>query len=305
MGTKIESVVAHRARGGPLSPGAVSLSGSVARDCLEQAHRRAGELDLLVNAGLYKERNLAEPALAALIQEDIGANPGHPASTAHHGTFSFDVMNGGCGVLSALHLVDAFVGPGTARLGLIVAADVDPAPRTSHGYHFPPVGGAVLLSHDPGGEGFTRFEFHTFAEHASLFEVRVQFEPGSGHGLFADRGHSALDVHEDPSFAGLCVEKAIEVARGFLDRASLPISDVDLLIASAYPPRFSRQLAQALGLGPARVPELLRELDGAHTAGPLASLAAAFAGKSFARARNVLFVTAGAGITVAAALYRR
>jgi hypothetical protein len=48
---------------------------------------------------IYRDRNLGEPALAALIQDDISANPEDPHKNAH-GTFSFDVANGTCGVLT-------------------------------------------------------------------------------------------------------------------------------------------------------------------------------------------------------------
>lgn len=307
MGAFIRSVVARRARGGPLAPGALQLSEQVARECLDEGRRSAEELDLLVNAGLYKEKNLAEPAMAAIIQEDIGANPGHPPRADRHGTFSFDVMNGGCGVLSALHVVDGFVRGGTAQLGLIVAADTDPDPRTSHGYPFAPVGGALLLEHERGDgeiEGFAGFEFASFAEDAELFEVRVRFEPGAG-GVFGHRGHPALDVREDPRFAPRCVEHATTVSLRFLDRVGLLVKDVDLLIASGYPRRFDRELATTLGISPRHVPELPPELAGAHTAGPLAALATASRNGQLALARRVLFVTVGAGITVGVALYRK
>jgi len=300
MGARIESACARRARRGPLAPGALEISDAVARDCLDRAQRLPGDLDLLVNAGLYKNKNMAEPALASIIQEDIGANPGHPPRRDRHGTFSFDVMNGGCGVLTALHLVDSFVGPGAAGLAMIVAADADPAHKTSRGFHFPPVGGALLLGHADDGEGFKRFEFHNFIEHIDLFESRVSFEPENGA-----HGESVLEVREDLRFAPLCISLATEVTVAFLGRAGLRAADVDLLIASAYPARFAREVAQNLGIGPDRVPELPPDLVSAHTAGPIATLATAMDTGMLARARNVLFVTAGAGITIAVAHYRR
>jgi 3-oxoacyl-[acyl-carrier-protein] synthase-3 len=303
MGARIESVAARRGRSGPLAPGALQLSDAAAAACLHASRRSAGELDLLVNAGLYKRKNMAEPALASIIQEDIGANPGHPPVPRRHGTFSFDVLNGGCGVVSALHLVDGFVRPGTARLGMVVAADADPG--ISRGFRFPPVGGAILLAHDDGAEGFARFEFHTFPEDEGLFETRVEFEPPSGHGLRGRRGRSVLVVREDPRFAPRCIALATEVGRGFIERAGLHASDVDLLVASAHPPAFAGELARGLGIAPERLPALPGEMAGAHTAGAIAALAAADRSGALARARNVLLVTAGAGITIALAHYRR
>ena len=64
---------------------ALHLAVAAAKSCLHEARRDADDLDLLVNAGIYRDKNLGEPALAALIQEDIGANPEDPHGmrTAH------------------------------------------------------------------------------------------------------------------------------------------------------------------------------------------------------------------------------
>ena len=97
MGTVIDRVdVAHPRWRGRHS--ALHLAVTAAKDCLQRAGCDPGELDLVINAGIYRDRNLGEPAFAALIQDDIGANPEDPHAGAH-GTFSFDVANGACGVL--------------------------------------------------------------------------------------------------------------------------------------------------------------------------------------------------------------
>lgn len=144
--------------------------------------------------------------------------------------------------------------------------------------------------------------FRTFPEDIALFESRVGFD-ASVHGLLDRRGRSVLTIDEDPRFAPRCVEHAAAVVRGFLDASRLLPRDVDLLIASQYPPTFATDVARAVGIAPERVPELPAGLAGAHTAGPIAALEAAMAAGQFAAARRVLFVCAGAGITIAAALY--
>ena len=103
----------------------------------------ADDIDLLVNAGIYRDRNLGEPALAALIQEDIGANPEDPHDGAH-GTFSFDVANGTCGVLTALQIVDGFLRSHTIDRALVVASDADPGHGMSEHFPFSPAGAAML-----------------------------------------------------------------------------------------------------------------------------------------------------------------
>ena len=304
MGARIESVATVHSHRGIFGRGGLRLSDAAARACLERAERAAGDLDVLVNAGLYKERNMAEPALASIIQEDIGANPGHPPRHDRHGTFSFDVMNGGCGVLTAAHLVDGFVSAGTAQLGMIVAADADPSPRSSRGFPFAPVGGAMLLEHTDEREGFTAFDFRTFTDFAELFEVRIRFDERSP-GVFDHRGRNVLEVREGPTFARQCVECAEAVADGFLSRAGVSARDVDLLIASQYPPSFADGVARALGIAMDRVPRVAPELGLANTAGVIAALEAASESGQLARAHHVLFVTAGAGITIGVALYAK
>jgi 3-oxoacyl-[acyl-carrier-protein] synthase-3 len=301
MGTRIESAATARRRGRLLGRGALHLSDAAATSCLERGHHAASELDLLINAGLYKDRNAAEPALASIIQDDIGANCGNPPRLGHHGTFSFDIANGGCGVVTAAKLVDGFVSDGPARLGLIVAADADPSPRTSRGFPFSPAGGAMLIAHADGDTGFQRFELRTFPEHASLFEVDLRWDPSAG---LTRRGRNVVEVYEAPGFAACCVERASEVAHELLAGAGLSAGDVDLVIASQYPRGFGKQVARRLGIAVDRVPLVAPELAAAHTAGPIAALEAAIESNRFARARHTLFVTAGAGITIGAVLYR-
>jgi 3-oxoacyl-[acyl-carrier-protein] synthase-3 len=301
MGTRIESVATaarHRLR---LGHGGLRLSDEAAKACLRRGHHHAGELDILVNAGLYKERNIAEPALASIIQEDIGANPGSPPRLDRHGTFSFDVLNGGCGVVTAAQLVDGFVASGAARLGMVVAADADPQPRSSRGFPFSPAGGALLLAHDGDGTGFMGFELRTFPEDLGAFEVAVRWVPHAG---VTRRGLNVLQVHEAGDFAPKCISHSIDVAGAFLARHGLHPNDVDVLVGSQYPRGFATEVALGLGIPDERVPKVRKDLAAAHTSGPIAALEAAMQSGQFQAARHVLFVTAGAGITIGVALYR-
>ena len=179
MGTIIEATATATAQQRSMAPGALEAVDAAARSCLERADRTAGELDLLINAGVYHDKILSEPAFASLIQEDIGANPRQPPG-AGHGTFSFDVSNGACGLLTGIHLVDGMLASGTAKLGMVVASDMDPEPGVSRGFGFPAVGGAVLLSADASRAGFTAFHFATFPEFAELFQGYVDWQEDAG-----------------------------------------------------------------------------------------------------------------------------
>src|SRR5262245_54391531 len=125
MGAHIDAALTSR---GVRRPSARRLADAAARACLARAGRQANEVDMLINAGVYREDHMGEPALAALVQEDIGANLGQPP-LGGHGTFSFDLANGTCGVISALKLQAGLLQSGVIKLGLIVASDVDPNPE--------------------------------------------------------------------------------------------------------------------------------------------------------------------------------
>jgi 3-oxoacyl-[acyl-carrier-protein] synthase III len=297
MGTIIEASATATAHHRPFAPGALKLADAAARLCLERAERTAEEVDLLINAGVYHDKIVNEPAFASLIQEDIGANPDHPPG-AGHGTFSFDVSNGACGVLTGIHVVDGLLASGTVQLGMVVASDMDPEPGVSEGFGFPAVGGAILLSANDSRAGFTAFRFATFPEFAELFQSYVDWQEDARRGLH--HGRNILTVEIAESYADKALECAESTARELAAAQALDLGEVDLLIATGSVPGFADGLAKRLGVSAERVASPSDGLADAHTAAPAVALESA----ALATSRTTLFTSAGAGITVAAALYR-
>ena len=297
MGTIIKASAIATAQHRPFAPGALKLADAAARLCLERADRDPEDIDLLINAGVYHDRVVNEPAFASLIQEDIGANPDHPPGGGH-GTFSFDVSNGACGLLTGIHLVDGLLASGTAELGMVVASDMDPEPGVSRGFGFPSVGGAVLLSKDDSRAGFTAFQFATFPEFAELFQSYVDWAQDARRGLHHGRNLVTVEIAE--SYATHALECAESTVREFARAQALDIDEVDRLIATASVPGFADALAVRLGVSAERVAAPADGLAAAHTAAPAAALESA----ALAASSTALFISAGAGITVAVALYR-
>jgi 3-oxoacyl-[acyl-carrier-protein] synthase III len=294
MGTIIEAA----ATAAESSLGAVQLAGTAARFCLKRAARTPDELDLLINAGVYLDNNISEPAIAALIQEDIGANT-QQRPGAGQGTFSFDVRNGACGLLTGIYLADGMLASGTIRTGIVVAADADPDPGISEGFVFPAVGGAILLSANDQHAGFTAFRFATFPEFADLFQSEVRWHQGFPDGT-GRPGRNILTVNVADSYAARAAECAESTARDLAAANTLDLGDVGLLVATASVPGFAGALAKRLGISAGRVASLPGNLAHADTAAPAVALEHA----DLAAAGTTVFVSAGAGITVVAALYR-
>ena len=294
MGTIIEATATATA---DRPPGALKLADAAARSCLERANRSADEVDLLINAGVYEDKSISEPAIASLIQEDIGANP-EQQNGLGQGTFSFDVRNGACGLLTGIHLVDGMLASGTVELGMVVASDMDPEPGVSEGFVFPAVGGAILLSADDFRPGFSSFEFETFPEFADLFQSYMDWQEDAPGGEIP-HGGNVLTVEIAESYASRAIDCAESTARQLSAANGLDLSQLDLLVATASVPGFADGLAKRLGVSADRVASASDDLAGAHTAAPAVALESVRL-----EGRTALFVSAGAGITVVAALYR-
>jgi 3-oxoacyl-[acyl-carrier-protein] synthase III len=305
MGTHIEAAYA-RVGGRGRKATARRLADSAARTCCTLAGRTPRDVDMLINVGVYREDNMGEPALAALIQEDIGANLGEPP-TSGPGTFSFDLSNGACGVITALQIESGMLRSGVIRLGAVVSSDVHPDLEYSGGDPFlRPAGGAILVRWVDGLDGFTDFSTETFPEYEDLFTSGLMWRERNGiHAPRRGNGHHHMVVAVGPGYHARLADCAEEATRRFLRRLGLGIDDIDLLVAAPAAPGFLDQLRSKLGIHGDRVAYTSEDLDGAYTTGPIAALQTAIKSGRLAEARNTLLVAAGAGITVALALYRQ
>jgi 3-oxoacyl-[acyl-carrier-protein] synthase-3 len=304
MGTHIEAACVLT-RSGLRKATARGLADAAARACFAQAGRQPGDVDMLINAGIYREDNMGEPALAALIQEDIGANPGEPPVGAH-GTFSFDLLNGVCGVITAIQLESGLLRSGVIRLGAIVTSDVDPDAGSHGAAVLRPAGGAMLLGWDDSIAGFTDFHSETFPEYEDLYTSGLVWRGRRGTRFPQRRaGRHQLVIDEKPGYHARLADCAEEATRSFLCRLGMNMADVDLLVPAPSAPGFVDTLRERLGVPGDRVAYTPEDLEGTHTTGPIAAVQAAIRSGRFGEAGNVLVLAAGSGITVALALYRQ
>jgi len=302
MGTHIDAASALTSHG-LRKPTARGLATAATRRCLALAGRPPGDVDMLINAGVYREDNMGEPALAALIQEDIGANLGQPP-IGGHGTFSFDLANGTCGVINAIQLEAGLLQSGVIRVGAVVTSDVYPDGRAAGMARFQPAGGALLLSRDDGPAGFAGFHTQTFPEYAGLFVSGLawrkrQHASAPHHAA----GRSQMVIDQRPGYESRLVDCAEEAAHRFLRRMGLGIGDIDLLVPAPAGAEFVDRLRARLAVPGDHVAFTPEDLAGTYTTAPIAALQAATKSRRLAEARNVLLLAAGAGITVALALY--
>jgi 3-oxoacyl-[acyl-carrier-protein] synthase III len=289
MGTVIEGIDVTRA-GWRTRHSALHLAVAAAKSCLQQAGRDPDDVDLLINTGIYRDKNLAEPALAALIQEDIGANPEDPHEDAH-GTFSFDIANGTCGILTALQIADGFLRSHTINRALVVTSDADPGRGMSDHFPFSPVGAALLCDWSEDDSGLGRVHWVNIPDDGENFRATVGLEDARNVLRFSES--AAMD--EQFAAAGA------QVAQSCLREAALGLSDVDVIVASPARHGYRAALAAKLAIPVERI--TVADDESMHTASLVSALSSA--AEELSPGARVLLVAAGAGVTAGAALYRQ
>jgi 3-oxoacyl-[acyl-carrier-protein] synthase III len=269
---------------------ALRLAVAATGAALQDARLPPAKVDLLINTGIYHDRNLGEPALAPLIQADSGINAGDP-TPGRIGTFSFDIANGGSGVLTALQIADGLLRSRTVATVVIVAEDADPGSGLAANFPFEPAAGAVVCRWTDTEPGLVSFRWHNRPDDGAAFRA----------GIGLRHGRNVLSIQEDPGFDEQLAETAVVPAREVLRDHRLGADDIDLLVCSPAAAAFTKKIAMELALPDDRVVATGPAL---HTVAFIAALAAARQNSRLSEARNVLFVCGGAGLTAGAALYR-
>ena len=288
MGTVIDRLEVTKA-GWRGRHSALHLAVTAAKNLLENAGRDADDIDLLVNAGIYRDKNLGEPALAALIQEDIGANPEDPHENAH-GTFSFDIANGTCGILTGLQIADGFLRSHSIDCAVITASDADPGHGMSEQFPFSPAGAALLCNWTDDDYGLGPVSWVNDPDGGENFRATVGTEDS----------RNVLRFGESPMLDEALAATAAQAANNCLERSSATLSDVDVIVAAPARRRYRAALAAALGVPADKV--VVADDERTHTAALAAALQSTL--NHLPIGARILFVAAGAGITAGAALYR-
>lgn len=273
----------------------VSAAGA-ARRALDDAGATPESVGVLINVGVYRDSNMIEPAMAALILKEAGFGLDYAEEDPR--TFAFDLMNGACGVLNAAQVASALLSTSDVARVLVVAGDTHPSLAGRSAFpEFPyaPPAAAFLLEHRDSPDGFG--------------EVHVELAAGpAGCEGFYDAetmgctGRSAITLRQSDDFEDRVLAVAARAGARALDGVD---RSTTALISSRPTPGFLAALSQQLG-----VTVLNDGADGprgcgeAHTAAlPLAYHDARESGR-LNDVRSVLMIAAGAGPSAAAALYR-
>jgi 3-oxoacyl-[acyl-carrier-protein] synthase III len=291
MRSRIESIGVSMPGGRLLKKGSVDHAVAAGKRCLGISRYGTGDVQTLINAGMFRDGHCGEPAMAAFIQEKLGINAGFGGNAS----FSFDLVNGGVGMLSAIQVADALMKSGAIRVGMAVASDANTDARPDPAYDYPRSGAAVILDRSPDSHrGFGSFVFRTFEEHGDASAARVE--------LFTKGGR--LRIEKSDRLDDIYLGCAVPVFEELLEREGLAAADIDLVVPSQISPRFLGSLPGALGVATDRVVNVMDETGGdTHTTSLIIALEAAIRRGLAPRGTKAALLAVGSGVTVGCALY--
>lgn len=270
--------------------GSIAHAVTAGRRCLAASRHRPDSVGVLVSAGVYRDGHTAEPAIAAYIQHRLGINVEFQGPA----TLSFDLCNGGCGMLNAAQVVGAMLQTGDAKAGMVVAGEANSDRRPDAASAVARSGAALLLDLSPcAAAGFGAFAFQTHDEDAGLFSAVVSLAEPRGRLLI--RRQSRLE------------EAWLAHASGTVDEAlareGLTRGQIDLVVPAQISPGFLSRLPAAIGVPAANVVDYTSNLPDTGSTSVFLAWQRLSVERPPAPGSRILFLTFGSGLTIGAAIY--
>lgn len=285
------NIVAHAMSTGGDTGSYLDHVTTAAEKCLAAAGLSVDSVDALINVGVYRDANLFEPAIAALIQKRIGM--GLEYAPGRRAAFSFDLMNGAGGLLDAASVAAALLSTSEMDHVLLVCGDTHPSTAaTVEGFPYTPAAGALLLGRSESGSGFGRL--HTISD--SAVSEPFGYWPINTPSL---HGRSSITIRQPESDA---LAPAVRVIGDCVDAESLDLSTA-VLVVNDHSPVFADRLAAALGIDRRSVVGVAEGSGTFHTAGVLFAYDNAIKSGNWSGDRPLLFVSAH-GPTASCISYR-
>lgn len=274
----------------------ISLAAAAGKEAIRNAGLSVDDIDLLINVGVYRDSNMVEPAMAALIQKELGLNLDYVKSPVRKAAFGLDLMNGACGIFNAMQVASAFVTTGGARYVMIVSSDIHPSTQDAADFPYVPVGAAMILgASDRAEQGLGRLAVR---ESDTTSPVVAGF-----YELVGTDGREQITIERDAAFADHLLALATANVRDYVAAEGIDLART-LLVTSQLTPDFGARLADQLDVAP----EAVAHLDGIdgdpHSSAITAAFHCATAKRQHEAYDQVLFVGAGSGPMSACAVYR-
>lgn len=279
--------------------GSVELTVQAAKECITSAGISMEDIGLLINLGIYKEDNIGEPAMAALIQKELRLNADPlKQSPAEKTTFCFDLLNGSCGFLNAVQILEAIMKNDQIKYALIVSSDVHPSKKQVSDFPYTHCGAAVIVTHaSEESKGFRKVMMKT-SENNGYTGVYGYQDPS----ICGMEGRKHVIVEVDDNYCDRLQEFTVKTIREYIESEKIDLSNVKL-ISSEPVKDFGKDIAKLIGLNENLVVKIYESHGDPHTAALSVGYHLALNQNKIKEGDKVLFVGASSGLTSACGLY--
>jgi 3-oxoacyl-[acyl-carrier-protein] synthase III len=269
-----------------------------AENCIAASDITKEEIDLLIYLGIYRDDNIAEPALASIVQKRLRINPDPALDHGTPTTFSFDMMAGGASAfLYAVQVVDSMIGAGFKKNALIVTCDSHPSKGPAPDFPFSSVGSAVLLSASKNDKGFTNLMFKTSEVlNESFYSYNIVNKMGT-----EGRKKMYFDIRED--YNRHLFEFTLSTIRENIKSGKIDIKKINHVIVSNPLRPYVKQLADEFRITEDSFVLMDDEYGDPHTSALPVCYYTGCIKKMFKINDTILFIGAASGLTCACGVY--
>jgi len=248
------------------------------------------DVQVLINSGIYRDGHYAEPAFSTFIQKKLGIN------TEFQGrrTLSFDLQNGGCGMLNGIHVLTNLISSGRIHSGMVISSEANADKNPDPNYQYKNSGAAVMLDLSPNSQiGFGNFVFNSFEKYMHLYSSFVSLTQKYGR-LFIKKKKGLEDAYL------ACVQSVI---KELLDTENLSADDISFVIPSQISEYFLNKLPEKIYFSAEKIINLTHQYADTLTTSVFLSLKHFLDNKVIEPGQKIILLTVGAGITVGASIY--
>ncbi|AYJ47676.1 hypothetical protein [Rhodococcus sp. P1Y] len=276
----------------PILASGIDAAAVAVREALDGAGLDPARVHALINVGVYRDSNIVEPAVSALVSNKAGI--GLEYFTGAVPTFSFDLMNGPCGFLNAVQVATSLLSTGSVANVVICSGDVHPSmtPQPHEVFPIAGIAAAVVLVQDDTDAGFGVLRTDSVTG-------PVETEGGVTISKAGTTGRASITVTRSIDGAA-SVALAASVARSAVESAQLDPAGVALIAGCPFD-GFGAEVGDMLGAGGVVVPE---HQGDPHTSSLQLAYQQAMKNERLVEYRDLVFV-AGGGPTAAAITYRQ
>ena len=279
------------------SNSSIQLATEAIASCLKKTNINHQEIDYLINVGIYRDENMVEPSMAALIQKKSEINLDFIKFNTPVTTFSFDLMNGASGAINAFHVASNFMKTKDKNYCLVVSSDNHPGGQSDKNFPITKYGGAFLLEKSKDtNKGFQNFYF------TNTKDLEIGFEGYIDLDEYTTSSRTNITIVQHANYIQkLGIFLGNEVL-AYMKKNQLNVSNT-LLITTQQSSDFSFQVAQIAGIPEDQVISL-KEFGNPHTSCFAIGFEHLLEQELAKKNQNVLFVGGTGGLSCSIAWYK-